>query len=146
MHKIATLFLLFLTSTISICQKSNEGNIKPRKLTYNEFVSDYSINDTSAVIIDIFFDKKENAAIAQMSFLPITLGLSVIPYTKLIGMGTTIISLPLFVNGTYMLIKFRKKKLYKVLVEYKKSKTLPKWVRKKANKLLAYYEAIQTEY
>jgi len=45
-----------------------------------------------------------------------------------------------------MLIKYRKKKLYSVLTVYKETNMLPKWVRKKANKQLAYYEMIKAEY
>ena len=45
-----------------------------------------------------------------------------------------------------MLVKYRKKKLYLVLTKYAETKKLPKWIRKKANKQLAYYEMIKTEY
>jgi hypothetical protein len=146
MNKLVLLFLFFLFSYVLFCQTTNTDRIKPRKLTYNNFVNDYSTNDTSVVIIDLFFTKKENAVYNQMSLLPISLGLTIIPQTRLIGVGTTFISFPLFMNGGYVLIKYRKKKLYKVLVEYNKTKTLPKWVRRKVNKLLDYYDAIQTEY
>lgn len=130
---------------MSFSSFSQDEKIKFRKLDYNDF-GKYSINDTSAVIIDIFFDKKDNAALGQMSFLPVTAALFVIPPTRVIGAGTTLISFPLFLNGSYMLIKYRKKKLYKLLIEYKKTKTLPKWVRRKANRLLDYYDAIKAGY
>ena len=48
------------------------------------------------------------------------------------------VSFPFFVNGSIVLIKYRKKKLQKVLIEYQKTRTLPKWVRKKVNKSLDY--------
>jgi hypothetical protein len=146
MNKLAILFLFLISSSISLCQTSDKVKIKVRNLTYNDFVSDYSFNDTTAVIIDIFFEKRDNGALGEMSFLPITIGLAAIPQTRTIGVGLTFISLPVFLHGSYTLVKFRKKKLYNVLVEYKKTKILPKWVRRKANKLLDYYETIQTEY
>ncbi|PCI94038.1 MAG: hypothetical protein COB15_15075 [Flavobacteriales bacterium] len=140
MIKITLITICFLISLTSFSQKEK---IKYRKLNYNDFTK-YSINDTSAVIIDIFFDKKDNTAISQMSFLPITVAVAII--SPPISAGLTLISFPLFVNGSYMLVKYRKKKLYKVLTEYKETGQLPKWVRKKANKQLDYYEMIKTEY
>ncbi|PCJ23525.1 MAG: hypothetical protein COA97_11420 [Flavobacteriales bacterium] len=140
MVKIILIITCILMSFFSFSQ---EEKIKFRKLDYNDF-SKFSINDTSAVIIDIFFDKKDNAAIGQMSFLPITVAIFII--SPQISVGLTAISFPLFLNGSYMLVKYRKKKLYKVLTVYKETQTLPKWVRKKANKQLAYYEMIKAEY
>ncbi|PJA06973.1 MAG: hypothetical protein COX70_08440 [Flavobacteriales bacterium CG_4_10_14_0_2_um_filter_32_8] len=145
MNKIALLLLFFTINFTSFCQTIKEEKVETRKLTYNDFVSDYSINDTSAVIIDIFFDKKDNAGFGEMSFLPITVVLAAIPQTRMIGIGTTLVSLPLFLHGSYTLLKYRNKKLYTVLVDYKKTKTLPKWVRRKANKLLDYYDTMQPE-
>ena len=140
MIKITLITICFLISLTSFSQKEK---IKYRKLNYNDFTK-YSINDTSAVIIDIFFDKKDNSAISQMSFLPITVAVAII--SPPISAGLTLISFPLFVNGSYMLVKYRKKKLYKILTEYKETGQLPIWARKKANKQLDYYEKIKTEY
>ncbi len=137
--------LITLFTLIGFSSFSQDEKIKFRKLDYNDF-GKYSINDTSAVIIEIFFDKKDNAAYGQMSFLPITVSLAVIPPTRTIGVGLSFISIPLFLNGSYMLIKYRKKKLYMVLTEYKKTKKLPNWIRKKANKTLEYYEMMKSEY
>ena len=145
MYKSILFIVSFFCCIPLFSEIGGEEKIKPKKLGYNDF-GKYSINDTSAVIIDIFFDKKDNAAYGQMSFFPITAALAIFPPTRIIGMGTSLISFPLFLNGSYMLVKYRKKKLYNVLIEYKKSKTLPNWVRKKANKQLEYYEMIKVEY
>ena len=143
MEKISLIIICSLISLFSFSQENEK--IKYRKLEYNDFTK-LSINDTSAVIIDVFFDKKDNSAISQMSFFPITALLTVIPITTVIGAGTSLISFPLFLNGSYMLVKYRKKKLYMVLTEYAETKTLPKWVRKKANRRLAYYDMIKATY
>ena len=45
-----------------------------------------------------------------------------------------------------MLVKYRKKKLYMVLAEYEKTRRLPKWVRRKANKQLEFIELIKLQY
>ncbi len=140
MTKVIFFFFCLVMTTTSFSQ---EEKIKYRKLDYNDF-SKLSINDTSAVIIDIFFDKKNNMALGQMSFLPITVAVFII--SPQISVGLTAISFPFFLNGSYMLIKYRKKKLYMVLTEYAATKTLPNWVRKKANKTLDYYETIKSEY
>jgi len=141
MTKFFLVAICLLISFSSFSQK--EEKIKYRKITYAEF-QELSINDTSQVIINLFFDKKDNAGVAQMTFLPITLAIFVIS-PQLSG-ALTLISLPLFVNGTYMVIKYRKKKLHMVLTEYADTGTLPKWVRKKANKQLKYVELLKLDY
>tara|TARA_B100000809_G_scaffold265999_1_gene326797 strand:+ start:9119 stop:9553 length:435 start_codon:yes stop_codon:yes gene_type:complete len=106
-----------------------------------------SINDTSDAVIDLFFSKKESAVYNQMSLLPISIILAVVPTpAQVVGLGSFIISGPLFLNGSYTLIRYRKKKLHKILNEYKTNKTLPKWVRKKTNKLLKEYSLQQIDY
>ncbi len=141
MTKIALIAICFLLSLSSFSQETEK--IKYRKLDYNDFLK-HSVNDTSAVIIDIFFDKKDNTALGQMSFLPITVGIYVI--SPPISAGLTLISFPLFVNGSYLMVKYRKKKLYMVLEDYKVTGHLPKWIRKKAIKQLEAYELIKSEY
>ncbi len=141
MTKIILISFCFLLSLPLFSQK--EEKMKYRKLDYNDFLK-YSINDTSAVIIDVFFDKKDNTALGQMSFLPITVAIYVI--SPPLSAGLTIISFPLFVNGSYLLVKYRKKKLYMVLNDYKKTGHLPNWIRKKAIKQLEAYELIKSEY
>jgi len=139
------LFLFFLLVISLFCQTDNSKKNKARKLVYSDF-TEVSVNDTSKVAIDLFFLKKERAIYDQMSFFPLTVGLVAIPQTRLIGVGTAFISVPLFLNGCYLLIKYRKKKLYKVLINYKETQTLPKWVRKKINKLFRRYAKLETYY
>ncbi|MDB4533546.1 hypothetical protein N9242_01645 [Vicingaceae bacterium] len=140
MIKIAIITVCFL---LSLSSYSQDDKIKYRKLDYNDFLK-HSINDTSAVIIDVFFDKKDNTALGQMSFLPITVAVYII--SPQLSVGLTLISFPLFVNGSYLMVKYRKKKLFMVLNDYKETGHLPNWVRKKANKQLAAYELIKSEY
>ena len=125
------------------CFAQEQEKLKYRKLSYTDFRK-LSINDTSQVIIDFFYDKKDNAGIGQMTFLPITL--IIYPISPPISAALTLISFPLFVNGGYMMVKYRKKKLYMVLTEYTHDGTLPNWVRKKANKQLKYIELLKIDY
>lgn len=138
MYRFVLLLFSCLVAFNSYCEISNDTIVKARKLSYNDFVSEYSINDTSAVIIDVFFDKKENALYSEMFFLPITLGLFFV--SPQLGVATTAISLPLFVHGAYTLIRYRKKRLLKILETYKSSGYLPKSIRKKAIKRIKLYE------
>jgi hypothetical protein len=137
---ILIIFCCFI-SLQSFTQANEE--IKYRKLEYKDFKKK-SINDTSDVIIDVFYDKKDNTALGQMSFLPVTAAIFLI--SPPISLGLTTISFPVFLNGTFMLIKYRNKKLHMVLTEYASTGTLPNWVRKKAKKQLARYELIKSEY
>ncbi|MGB0887690.1 MAG: hypothetical protein ACPGSL_06180 [Vicingaceae bacterium] len=140
-------FLLITCFFISFfCFSQDEQaleKIKYRKLDYNDFLK-YSTNDTTAMVIDIFFDKKDNTALGQMSFLPITVATYLI--SPPISIGLTAVSLPLFLNGSYLLIKYRKKKLYLLLEDYNNTGNLPKWIKKKAIKQLEAYELLKEDY
>lgn len=137
--------LVFFCLFFSLFSYGEDDKIKYRKLNYNDFKK-LSINDTSAAVIDLFFDKKDNAIFNQMSLLPLTAILIAIPPTQFVGIGSLALSGPLFLHGGYTLIKYRKKKLHDILTEYKKSKELPNWVRKKTNKILENYEILQINY
>jgi hypothetical protein len=158
---IVSLFCFFLSPLLSKASSHKDGiekmsrkelkaevdSIKARKLSFKDFKDAYAIDDTSDVIIAIFFDKKSNSARGQMSYLPLTLLLAVIPPpVRIIGVGLTVVALPLFINGAYTMYKFRNKKLLMVLTEYKKTGHLPGWVRRKAANMLAYYEDVKLDY
>lgn len=129
--------VFFLLLNVGYCAASEDSTeVKARKLDYNDFIAKYSVNDTSSTIINIFFDKKSNSALGQMSIFPITAAF--FPLFPVFSIGMSAVSFPFFVNGSVVLIKYRKKKLQKVLIEYKETRTLPKWVRKKVNKSLDY--------
>ena len=136
MQKIIILFVFIGTSLIVIGNNFDSTEVKARKLDYNDFIAKYSVNDTSSTIINIFFDKKSNSALGQMSIFPVTAAF--FPLFPVFSIGMSAVSFPFFVNGSVVLIKYRKKKLQKVLVEYKETRTLPNWVRKKVNKSLDY--------
>ncbi len=130
--------------SISFGQKDNDTT-KPRKMSMYDFqllISD----DTGSVVIDLFFKKRDQAVFNNMSLLPISVGLCIAPQTRFFGFGTAIITIPLFLNGTYMLTKYSKKKLYNVLTEYMETGHLPPWLRKKANKTLKKYEELPMLY
>lgn len=136
MQKIILLVVLVLSCLASFCQDNDSVEVKIRHLEYSDFIAKYSVNDTSSTVINIFFDKKSNSALGQMSMFPITAALY--PVLPIFSIGLSAVSFPFFVNGSMMLIKYRKKKLQKVLIEYKETRTLPKWIRKKVNKSLDY--------
>lgn len=142
MNKILPLVFLFILSYSAYSQEK----VKPRKMSYSDFTQDFGFNDTASVVIDLFFDKKDNGAYGEMLFLPITLGLAAIPQTEAIGIPLTLISAPLFLHGCFILIKYRKGKLYKVLSNYRTSKELPKWLQKKVDKQLGLYKVVNREY
>ena len=129
--------VFFLLLNVGYCAASEDSTeVKARKLDYNDFIAKYSVNDTSSTVINIFFDKRNNSAIVQMSMFPITAALY--PLFPILSVGMSAVSFPFFVNGSIVLVKYRKKKLQKVLIEYKETRTLPKWIRKKVNKSLDY--------
>jgi hypothetical protein len=113
-----------------------------RKWNYWDFKKQYSINDTSILIVDLFFEKKEESAYSQMVFLPISSSLLLL--NGPLGMGLMAVSTPFFINGVITLIKYRKKKLYFVLEDYQDDRTLPNWVRRKVSKRLEKIEEIES--
>ena len=126
-------------------QIENGEKVKFRKLAYTDFKK-ISINDTSDAVIDLFFNKKDNAIYTQLVLLPVSIILTVIPPTHFIGIGSFAISGPLFINGSATLIRYRKKKLYTVLLEYNETSKLPKWARNKANRRIKKYELLPINY
>lgn len=136
MLKFVLLIIFLANGVISFCENTDSSQVKARKLDYNDFIAKYSVNDTSSIIINIFFDKKSNSALGQMSIFPVTAAF--FPLFPVFSIGMSAVSFPFFVNGSVVLIKYRKKKLQKVLIEYKETRTLPNWVRKKVNKSLDY--------
>lgn len=135
MYRVAFILLICFSSINSFAE-TDSTEIKARKLTYSDFLGKYSINDTSAAVIEIFFDKKDNNAKGEMSFLPITAGVFLI--SPVIGAGLSVVSIPLFIHGSYTLVKYRKKKLVNVLTEYRATGKLPKKLRKKVTKSITY--------
>lgn len=142
MYHISLFSFLLFTSSFGFSQEK----VNPRKMDYTDFTKELGINDTAIVVIDLFFDKKDNGAYGEMIFLPITAGLVAIPQTRSIGAVLTLISTPLFIHGCFVLVKYRKGKLYKVLTDYKETKDLPQWVQKKVDKRLGLYKVIEREY
>lgn len=136
MQKKILLVVFLLGCLTSFCQNNDSMVVKPRYMEYSDFIANYSVNDTSSTVINIFFDKKSNSAIGQMSMFPITAALY--PVLPIFSVGLSAVSFPFFVNGSMMLIKYRKSKLKKVLIEYKETRQLPNWIRKKVNKSLDY--------
>ena len=131
------IFIIFTLFSLKIVSQSDTITIKPRNLSFNDFMANYSINDTSAAVIELFFEKKGNNAYTEMAFLPITTALFL--FSPTIGLGLSIISVPFFIHGSYILLKYNKKKLQRILVDYKSHNYLPKNIRKKANKIIYYY-------
>lgn len=145
MKKIILLYIGLAFCLSSFSQIDDNEKIKYRKLTYNDFQK-LSINDTSAAVIDLYFNKKDDAIFSQMSLLPITGVFAIIPPLHFIAFGTAFISVPFFIHGGVTLVKYRKKKLYSVLNDYSKTQNLPKGIRKKTNKILRNYEILPINY
>lgn len=134
MQKISWGFVFFFLHIVCSYAAEDSTVVKARNLEYSDFIANYSINDTSNTVIDIFFDKRNNTAKGQLSFFPITA--AIFPLVPVISVGLSIVTFPMFINGSVVWIKYRKKKLQKVLINYKETHELPNWIRKKVNKSL----------
>lgn len=124
---------------------------KEHKLNYDEFVTKYGSDDTSLAVIEIFFDKRENSAKGQMSFLPLSTAIAVV--FPPIGVGLMAVSTPLFVNGLIVNQKYNRRKLKNILEEYESTNELPIKLQNKVNDFIEdeqeyerYYEDKLVEY
>lgn len=132
------LILISLVSLFQVCfSQDDTTNVRARKLSFNDFMAYYSTNDTSAAVIEFFFERKETNAVTEMMFLPLSVGVFFL--SPPLGFGMGVISVPFFIHGTYTLIRFNKKKLKRILIKYNETGYLPKNIRKKANKIIYYY-------
>lgn len=136
MKKILFIILFGLLSS-SFYAQEDTLNMPARKLSFNDFMAYYSINDTSAALIEFFFERKETNAVTEMTFLPLSAGIYFLSPT--IGITLGVISVPLFLHGTFTLVRFNKKRLKRLLINYQKTGFLPKKMRKKAEKIIYYY-------
>lgn len=139
-------WVVILLIGCNLSHLSAQEKIKYRKLEYMDFKNEFGSNDTVLAVVDIYFDKRDNAAYGEMSFLPITAGLTILPQTRIIGLATSAVALPIFLHGCYTLMKFKKKRLYKTLNAFREEKALPKWLKKKVDKQLVMYKEIEREY
>lgn len=133
MKKILLIALLVSTQMLVVAGNNNNKKKtnskkqikigKEHKMDYQGFVDKYGTDDTSVALIEVFFDKRENAAKGQMSFLPLsgTIALIFPP----IGVGLVAVSTPLFVNGLLVKHKYSKKKLLNILEDYHQKSDLP---------------------
>lgn len=117
---------------------SRDSDFKMKK---DEFLNKFGSNDTSIALINTFF-KKRKAGFIQIALLPTPILLTSLGFTideqmqhgsdvimPIIAMTTAILStavvIPMAISGTYQVIYFSRKRLYKTLVGFKQTKTLP---------------------
>ena len=125
--------LMLLSSSESFAKDKKSKKVKQEKMTYNEYINEYGHDKTSLTLINLFFDKRDNAGIGQMSFLPVSSTIAIV-YPP-VGVGLVAISCPLFVSGLITRNNYSHKKLIKTLEEYKINKTLPTKLEKKVNQI-----------
>lgn len=140
MKKLILIAILIGANLFAVANNNNnnEKNVskKKHKLNYNEFMTKYGGNDTAAIIIEIFFDKRNNFAKGQLSFLPISAAITLA--LPPVGIGLMIVSTPLFINGMIVNQKYNRKKLMDILEENQYNNELP---LKLKNQVIAILEA-----
>ncbi|PCJ28074.1 MAG: hypothetical protein COA97_02015 [Flavobacteriales bacterium] len=92
---------------------------KTPKPSYEEYINQYGIDDTSIAIIELFFEKRNYSAPGKMSFLPVAAGVTAI--VPPIGLGLAVITAPLFLSGLLTRHKYSHKNLLIALQNYNKS-------------------------
>lgn len=141
MKKLILISILIGANLFALANdNNNDKNVskKKHKMNYNEFMTKYGGNDTAAVIIEIFFCKRNNAAKGQMSFLPISTAIAVV--IPPVGVGLMAISTPLFINGMIVNQKYNRKKLMNILEEYQYNNELPLKLKSQVCDFIEYIE------
>ncbi len=136
------LTILLALTTIYCSATKKQKNIV--KHSYEEYVDLYGKNDTSRAIIELFFDKREMNAGAKMSFLPVSLGVTVV--VPPIGVALVAVSTPLFVSGLITKRRYNHKNLTAVLNAYNKDGVLPRRMKKIVKQILYAENEIEGEY
>lgn len=110
--------ILLMTNSVSAEKTRSEKkeNNKTVRLNYDECIQRYGVDDTSIAIINIYFDKRYNAGVGQLSFLPVTAALTII--TPPIGVTLMVVSSPLYVNGAIKFNTYSQKNMVKTLNNY----------------------------
>ena len=125
MKTIKNLFLIVVVILLSNNCFAKNNKVKKEnevKLSYEEYINQYGVDDTSIAIINIFFDKRENSGVGQMSILPISTAIAVA--VPPIGVTLMALSTPLFINGMLVHKKYSHKNLIKTLEDYQNKNIL----------------------
>lgn len=147
--------VLLLALFISILTNFVLGNNPSKKdtstqLSYNEYMSEFGTDATSIAIIELFFNKRNKVGIGQMSFLPVSAGVSVV--APPVGLVVMAMSTPLFINGLLVRRKYSLKNLSIALDNYKRKNLLSARFKKKVTQIIKekqirkHEEIIETNY
>lgn len=128
--------ILLMTNSVSAEKTRSEKkeNQKTVQLNYDECIQHYGVDDTSIAIINIYFDKRYNAGVGQLSFLPVTAALTII--APPIGATLLIVSSPLYANGIIKFSKYSQKNMIKTLNNYHNNNVLAEKMREKVSNYL----------
>lgn len=135
--------ILILVTNMSFATSKEDKKMKKESITYNDYMVKYGENDTTAAIVEIFHDKRENAGVGQMSFLPITGALIIV--SPPLGIGLSIVSTPLFISGLITHNRHSNKKLNKVLANYMDNGELSKAMKRKVAKQIEAERYLEEE-
>jgi len=134
MKNIYPILMILLLSNYSIAQKNNYENNKDATLSYEEYINEYGVNDTSIAIVNLFFDKRDYSSTGKMSFLPLSATVTV--FIPPLGIGLMAISSPLFVSGLITRNKYSHKNLIETLDNYQKNNVLSIKIKKKLSSII----------
>ena len=134
MKQIFLFSAILLLCNFCFAKEHSETKKSAHKLTYEQYIDQYGIDDTCIAIIDIFFDKRSNAGAGQMSFLPLSGAVTVV--VPPIGIGLMAVSAPLFVSGLITKSNYSRKKLMNILVDYQGEHLLSHKIREKVSDLM----------
>jgi len=132
MKKIIIL-LLITTCFTPLFAFEKEDNSVQKNFSYDELIITHANNDTCKALIEIFFEKRRNTAIAKMSFLPISAATTAI--VPPVGLALMAASTPFFLSGLITNSRYSRKKLNRVLNNYKNFSSLSKRHKKLVVKL-----------
>ena len=140
--KKLSIIILLLTCNYCFATKRTAKK-RAIKYSYQEYIGLYGINDTNTAIIDYFFDKRDFCAPGKMSFMPLSIVLTIV--IPPIGVGLMTVSIPLLVSGLVTSKRFSLKNLDKALTDYNENKVIPKHIKKNVKLLLEAQQEIRSE-
>lgn len=140
MKTIFTITAILLISNICLSQKNIIKKSNSEQLSFDDYIENYGLNDTSIAIIEIYFDHQNRLGAGLISFLPLTATITIV--SPPIGLALMAITSPMVVKGVVSYGKFRNKNLVNALQDYQYNDYIANNLK---NKLKNYFDKKELE-
>lgn len=116
MKNIITIAAILLLSNSFFAKTNNPFKSKSVQISFDDYIGNYGLNDTSIAIIEIYFDHQNRLGAGLISFLPLTATIAIV--SPPIGLVLMALTSPMVAKGLISYGKFSDKNLINALEDY----------------------------